>query len=269
MSHVISKDGTRIGYDVEGAGPAVILVAGATQYRAVDQKVTPALIGLLAPQFTLINYDRRGRGESGDASPYEVAREIEDIEALIDIAGGKAFVFGVSSGAVLALEAAAALPHKVAALALYEPAIDPNRSAETYQADHEKMAALAAENRRADMMSAFLLGVGMPPETLAGFKQSPAWPAFAAVGLTLEHDYRVLAEARKTDAPPARWRNAAMPVLILDGDKSYPFMAAGADWVASGLENARRVTLAGQGHEFDPQKLAPVLTAFFTGSAAS
>lgn len=263
MSQVTSKDGVTIGYDVTGSGPAVILVAGATQYRAVDQTVTPALVALLAQHFTVINYDRRGRGESSDKWPYAVAREVEDIAALLDIVGGEAFVFGMSSGAVLALEAAAAMPRKIKGLALYEPPIDPGRSSNAYRYEHMQMAVRAAEGRGAEMMSDFLLGVGMNEKQLEGFKQSPAWPAFASVGLTIEHDYRILADARASDTPPERWQNAIMPVLILDGDKSFPFMAAGADWVASGLHNAERITLADQSHEYDPILLAPVLTVFF------
>lgn len=263
MPQVISQDGVTIGYDVTGSGPALILVAGATQYRAVDQVITPALIRQLSSHFTVINYDRRGRGESGDKWPYAVAREVEDIAALIEVAGGEAFLFGMSSGAVLALEAASVLPRKVKALSLYEPPIDPGRSSETYRYEHMQMAVEAAQGRGPEMMSTFLLGVGMSAEALAEFKQSPAWPAFAAVGLTLEHDYRILADARAGNAPPERWQNAIMPVLVLDGDKSFPFMAAGADWVASGLHNVERVTLADQSHEYDPQVLAPVLKVFF------
>lgn len=262
MPQVTSKDGVTIGYDVTGSGPAVILVAGATQYRAVDP-VTPILIALLAQHFTVINYDRRGRGESTDKWPYAVAREVEDIAALLDVAGGEAFVFGMSSGAVLALEAAAAMPRKIKALALYEPPIDPGRSGDAYRYEHMQMAVQAAQGRAAEMMSDFLRGVGMSGAELDGFRQSPAWPAFAAVGLTLEHDYRILADARGSDGPPERWQNAIMPVLVLDGDKSFPFMAAGAEWVASGLHNVERMTLAGQSHEYDPKMLAPLLTVFF------
>ncbi|WP_162249181.1 alpha/beta fold hydrolase [Devosia sp. Root685] len=263
MPQVVSKDGVIIGYDVTGSGPAVILVAGATQYRAVDRTGTPALIGLLAQHFTVVNFDRRGRGESTDKWPYAVAREVEDIAALLEIAGGEAFVFGVSSGAVLALEAASAMPRKIKGLVLYEPPIDPDRSGDAYRYEHMQMAMEAAQGRAAEMMSDFLLAVGMSREALQAFKESPAWPAYAAVGMTLEHDYRILADARAGDTPPEHWQNAIMPVLVLDGDKSFPFMAAGADWVASGLHNVERMTLAGQSHEYDPKLLAPLLTVFF------
>ena len=269
MPTLVSRDGTVIGYDTAGQGPALILVAGATQYRAVDTTITPVLAGLLAERFAVVNYDRRGRGESGDTPPYAVAREIEDIAALIEAHGGRGYLFGMSSGAVLALEAAAALGEGVGAVVMYEPPIDPAASAERYQQDHAEMAALAAEGRAADMMGKFLAGVGMPPEALEGFRQSPAWPAYAAVGLTLEHDYRVLAEARTGAAPPERWRQVSAPVLVLDGAASFPFMHAGADWVASGLPNARRQTLAGQSHEYDPRVVAPVIAAFLEEAEAA
>lgn len=206
MPQVTSKDGVTIGCDVTGSGPAVILVAGATQYRAVDRTVTPTLISILAQHFTVISYDRRGRGESTDKWPYAVAREVEDIAALLDIVGGEAFVFGMSSGAVLALEAAAAMPRKIKGLVLYEPPIDPDRSSEAYRYEHMQMAVQAAQGRAAEMMSDFLLGVGMPKEALEGFMASPAWPAYSAVGLTLEHDYRILADARAGVPRPSAGR---------------------------------------------------------------
>src|SRR5690606_10919121 len=229
MPHVTSKDGTRIGYHTAGEGPLLITVAGATQYRGIDPEGTPGLALVLSYNYTVLIYDRRGRGESGDTWPYEVAREIEDIEALIDANGGSAYLFGMSSGAVLALEATAALGSKVKGLVMYEPPIDPERSSESYQSDPRDMAALAAENRGEDMIVNFLADI-MPPELFDGFRKSPSWPTFAGVGLTIEHDYRVLADARATDDPPTRWKSIAVPVLILDGDASFTFMRPGADW---------------------------------------
>lgn len=262
MAQVISRDGTRIGYETHGSGPLLVTVAGATQYRGIDPEGTPGLARQLAGDYTVLIYDRRGRGESTDTWPYEVAREIEDIEALIDANGGSARLFGMSSGAVLALEATAALGSKVKGLVMYEPPIDPERSSESYQSDHRDMAALAAENRGEDMIVNFLFDI-MPPEGFEGFRNSPSWPSFAAVGLTIEHDYRVLADARATDDPPARWQSVTAPVLILDGDASFPFMRAGADWVASGLPNATRRTLAGQSHDYDPVIVGQEVLAFF------
>ena len=261
MHKVISRDGTEIAYDLHGSGPLLICVAGATQHRAVDQEGTPALARLLSPHFTVLIHDRRGRGDSTDTAPYAVQREVDDIAALIEAHGGRADLFGMSSGAVLAVEAAASLGALVTGLVLYEPPIDPARSAADYQDDHADMAELARQGKAAQMMSAFM-GAFMSPEDLAGFEQSPAWPAYASVGLTLEYDYRILAEARQGNSPPERWSRITAPTLVLDGDQSFPFMKAGADWVANGLPGAQRRTLPGQAHGYDPAVMAPVIVEF-------
>ena len=262
MATVTSRDGTIIGYDRKGQGPAIIFVAGATQYRAVD-RTTPGMADDLADRFTIANYDRRGRGESTDTAPYAVQREIENIEALIDMAGGKAGLYGMSSGAVLALEAAAKLPGKVTGVLMYEPPIDPEQSSASAWQQHAEMVALSEKGDADGMMVKFMSGVGMPPDALEGFRRSPAWPAFASVGLTLEHDYRVMAEATDGDRPPARWQDIAVPVLVVNGDASYPFIEPGAAWVAAAVPGARRQVLPGQSHEFDPKVLGPVIAAFF------
>lgn len=268
MPHVASRDGTRIGYEIHGAGPLLVLVAGATQYRAIDREGTPRLAALLSERFTVVIFDRRGRGDSTDTWPYAVAREVEDIAALIEALGEDAFLFGMSSGAVLALEAAAARPEQVRGAVLYEPPIDVGQSPQHYLNEHTAMAALADKGMGEAMMAEFMGGV-MPPEAFDAFRQSPAWPAFAAVGLTLEHDYALLAGARADEVPPARWAAIAAPVLVLDGDASFPFMAAGADWVASGLPGATRETLAGQGHDVSPDILAPRIARFWDEAVAT
>lgn len=262
MATVTSRDGTIIGYDRKGKGPAIIFVAGATQYRAVD-RTTPGMADDLADRFTIVNYDRRGRGESTDTAPYAVQREIEDIEALIDMVGGKAGLYGMSSGAVLALEAAVKLPGKVTGVLMYEPPIDPEQSSASAWQQHAEMVALSEKGDADGMMVKFMSGVGMPPDALEGFRRSPAWPAFASVGLTLEHDYRVMAEATDGDHPPARWQDIDVPVLVVNGDASYPFIEPGAAWVAAAVPGARRQVLPGQSHEFDPKVLGPVIAGFF------
>ncbi|KKB08822.1 alpha/beta fold hydrolase [Devosia chinhatensis] len=261
MPTLISRDGTTIGYDVRGSGPVIILVAGATQYRAIDH-ATPRLIDHLASHFTMVNFDRRGRGASTDTLPYAVAREIEDIEALIDAMGGRAGLYGMSSGAVLALEAAAALPGKVTSLFLYEPPVDVGQPTEDLWKQHGEVAALAEKGDGEGMMCHFM-GAFMSPEELEAFRRSPAWPAFAAVGATIEHDYRVMAEARDGDSQPARWRDVAVPVLVVNGDSSFDFIDAGAAWVAAGVPGASRRILPGQGHDVSEEALAPVMMAFF------
>src|SRR5689334_25194862 len=158
---VISQDGTRIAFDQSGQGPAIILVSGATATRAAAVSLAAAL----APDFTVFAYDRRGRGESGDTAPYAVEREVEDIEALIDAAGGSAFVLGHSSGAVLALEAARLLPTKITKLALYEPPfiVDDSRPpAPENFASH--LNELVSSGRRGEAAESFMTFVGTPAE---------------------------------------------------------------------------------------------------------
>ena len=261
MPTLISKDGTTIGYEAKGSGPVIIMVAGATQYRAIDQ-TTPRLIDQLSDRFTLVNFDRRGRGESSDTTPYAVAREIEDIEALVDAFGGRAGLYGMSSGAVLALEAGAALPGKVTSAMLYEPPIDVAQTSADAWKQHSEMAALAERGQAEEMMSQFM-GAFMSPEDLAGFKQSPTWPGFAAVGGTIEHDYRIMAEATDGDRHPTRWQRIDVPVLVVNGDSSFPFIDAGAAWVAAGVPGAQRHVLAGQGHDVSVAAIAPVIAEFF------
>ncbi len=260
MPSIISADGTPIGYELTGSGPLLVAVPGATQYRAIDPG-TSELARQLAGAFTVLVYDRRGRGASGDTAPYAVAREVEDIAALIAANGGTASLYGMSSGAVLALEATVALGERVTGMVLYEPPIDPARAADSYEADRAAMAQLADAGRHEDMLVDFLSAV-MPQEALDGFRHSPGWPAFAAVGKTILYDYSVLAGARTGDAPPERWAEISAPVLILDGDHSFPFMKAGADWVSKGLRNVERRTLAGQDHGVAPDVLAPILVEF-------
>src|SRR5512138_1962324 len=155
MKTVTSKDGTTIAFDQSGNGPALILVDGATQYRAIDPRTTK-LAALLAEHFTVFHYDRRGRGDSSDTLPYAVEREVEDIEALIDEAGGSAFVYGISSGGCLALEAAARLGNKIKKLAIYEPPYNSDRAARKQWKEYrQQLADALAEDRRGDAVVLF------------------------------------------------------------------------------------------------------------------
>ena len=262
MPQVTSKDGTRIDYDQRGDGPPVILIDGALQHRAIDPS-TEVLADILARTMSVMHYDRRGRGESGDTSPYAVAREIEDIEALIAAAGGGAVrLYGMSSGAVLAIEAASALAARVGKLAAYEPPIDVEQSAEESWAAVREQEGFAARNDGSGAVAAFIRSTGAPAEAVEAMQQAPDWAGFARVGHTLAYDLRLLAEA--TDGGlPQRWQQARMPALIIDGDASFPFMGAGADAVARALPDARRRTLAGQTHEVEAAVLGPVLAEFF------
>src|SRR5215211_9425969 len=166
MKTVTSKDGTTIAFDQSGKGPVVVLVDGALQYRAFDQGM--AQLADLRPQhFPVIHYDRRGRGDSTDTQPYALEREIEDIEALIDEAGGSAFLYGISSGAALAMEAAIKLGGKVKKLAMYEAPYNSDEAArQAWITYRRQLKELLAADRRDDAVILFMMLVGMPAEQI-------------------------------------------------------------------------------------------------------
>jgi pimeloyl-ACP methyl ester carboxylesterase len=261
MEKVTSADGTQIAFDRYGSGPGLILVPGATAHRAVDE-TTAELARLLAEHFTVIHYDRRGRGDSGDTLPYAVEREAEDIQALVEAVGGRAHAFGMSSGAVLALAAAqngAALER----LVLYEPPVltHPDDPVDReYRGDLEK---LLAAGRNGDAMARFMTMAGMPAEEVEGFRASPGWAPFEAVAPTLAYDAAVMDPfSRGEPIPPDTWDRVTGPALVLEGGDSPPFMRRGAAAVAEALPNAEVRSLPGQTHSFEPGVLAPVLVEF-------
>lgn len=258
---VTSRDGTRIAYDKWGTGPAVIVVSGALSDRAGSSE----LAQLLAPRLTVYSYDRRGRGDSGDTPPYAVQREIEDIEALIDRAGGSAYVYGKSSGASLALQAAAALGGKVKKLALYEaPYSEAEGAAKAWQAFRARLDGLLAADRRADAITLFMKFVGAPDEVVAGMKASPAWPGMLAMAPTLAYDNAVVGDDRSVPVGVAAQVKA--DTLVMDGSASLgpmPFMRPTADKIAKAVPGARRQVVEGQAHDVSPKVLAPILLKFF------
>lgn len=266
MKTVISNDGTAIAFDRLGDGPAVILVGGAFQHRAIDPR-TAELAGLLAERFTVVHYDRRGRGDSGDTQPYAVEREIEDLDALIREVGGPVYVFGMSSGAVLALAAAAhGLP--IAKLALYEPPFIVDDSRSPVPADYSaRLRELASTGRRGEAVEYFLAhAVGVPVEVINQMRHAPVWPAFEAVAHTLAYDAAVMGDTMSgKPLPTDRWSAVTAPTLALDGGASPGWARAAVVALTEALRNARRETLDGQTHEVAPEVLAPVLIRFFAG----
>ena len=256
MEKVTSNDGTSIAYDRSGEGPAVILVSGGS----VDRSSNAPVGALLADRFTVFNYDRRGRGPSGDAPPYAVQREVEDLEALIGAAGGSAFVYGTSSGAALVLEAAAA-GLAITKLALWEPPyiIDPamrppSDTAETFER-------LVSEGRRGDAVEFFMANVvGMPAEFVAQARSQPWWGATEALAHTLAYDATIMGDY---SVPVDRAELVAAPTLVITGGASFPFMHETAKALASALPNGEIRTLEGQSHDVAPQVIAPALSEFF------
>lgn len=261
MKTVTSKDGTTIAFDQSGQGPALIFVDGALQYRAFDQGMAP-LADLLAKHFAVIHYDRRGRGDSGDMQTYELAREIEDIEAIIDHAGGSAFLYGISSGAALAFEAALALGSKVKKLAMYEPPYNDDKDArKAWKEYRRKLKELVVEGRKGDAVGHFMMLVGMPADQLEGMHQHPMWMLWEAVGLTLAYD--AIAMGEDASIPTKRAAKLSAPTLVMDGSESFPFMHGTAVALAEAIPNAQHRTLEGQTHDVAAEALAPVLIEFF------
>ena len=262
MKTVISKDGTSIAFDQSGTGPALILVHGAFMHRAIDPQAAQ-LADLLSPHFTVFHYDRRGRGESGDTQPYAVQREVEDIEALIDEAGGSAFVYGISSGAALAMEAAIELPDKIKKLAMYEaPYKGDEQARQAWKEFRRQLNDLLKADRRGDAAALFLTLVGMPADQLDEMRREPWWAAFEAVAPTLAYDAAVLGEDRAV--PTGKAARVAIPVLVMNGSASEAFMYDTAMALAKAMPNAQHRALEGQTHEVSSEAIAPVLVEFFT-----
>ena len=256
-THVRSADGTRIAFERAGDGPAVILVEPAGHYRGLS--AVAGLVPLLAGRFTVYIYDRRGRGDSTDTPPYAPAREVDDLAALIDHAGGAAHLYGYSSGALLALHAAAS-GLAVGRLALLEPPLQDSAGPDPLTGE---LAALVAAGRREDAVERFLLGCGVPDEVVTGMKAGESWARMAAIAPTLVYDCR-LSEAMT----PALVRGVHNETLVLDSAGSSDDLTGSASTVAARLPNAVHRSLPGEWHGVADEVLAPVVGDFFGYPAA-
>jgi pimeloyl-ACP methyl ester carboxylesterase len=256
MEQVRSRDGTTIAFDRLGQGPPVVLVSGGS----VDRSSNLPLAQELAPEFTVLNYDRRGRGPSGDTHPYAIEREIEDIEAVIEAAGGEASLYGSSSGAVLAMLAAGTdLP--VAKLAMWEPPFVPEGMAPPPEDQVEQYETMVAEGRRGDAVEYFMSRVvGLPSEFVEGARQQPFWAATEALAHTLAYDARIMSDYR---IPVDRAAGVKVPTLVIAGGADMPWMRDTAAALAEALPQGQVQFLDGQGHDVDPTVLAAVLKEFF------
>ena len=255
MNEVTSQDGTTIAFDRMGEGPPLILVCGGS----TDRMANVPLAALLASNFTVLNYDRRGRGDSGDTPPYAIEREVEDIDALTREAGGSAFLYGTSSGAALALDAAAAgLP--ITKLALWEPPFILDESRRPPADQVERYDEMIAEGRRGDAVEYFMSNVvGMPAEFVADARTQPWWSAQEALAHTLAYDAVVMGDY---SLPAERAASVKAPALVIAGGASFPWMRETAQALADALPDGRIRVLEGQGHNVDPAVLAPALIEF-------
>jgi pimeloyl-ACP methyl ester carboxylesterase len=263
MRTVTSRDGTTIGYERLGNGSPIILVDGALCYRGMGPM--RALARQLANHFTLVLYDRRGRGESGDTPPWSVDREIDDIAALVTAVGGSACLFGISSGAVLALNAAArglVIPK----LAVYEPPFIVDRTRDPVPEDFiPGLQRLLAEGNRSEVVKRFMRMVGMPGILIALMRFFPNWSKLAALAHTVPYDLTTMDGTQSgRPLPKDRWAAVRAPCLVIDGGKSPQWMRNGAKALHDLLPGSTYQTLPGQTHMVKAEVLAPPLIEFFS-----
>ena len=254
---VTSTDGTRIAFSRTGTGPVLVLVDGAMCYRDFGpaKDFTEALKG----DFTVVSYDRRGRGESGDSSTYDAKLEFDDLRAVLDAVGGSPYVLGFSSGAGLAYRAAAA-GAKMSKLVGYESPWVGRRGGRDYVRDLD---ALAAQGRGDKMVDYFMTKmIGAPFFVPVMFRLMGAnWKKLTAVGLTIRYDARVM--GGDFEVPVAELAKITVPTLTVWGSKAAEEMVAGNEKVAASIPGAQSRVLEGQTHNVTPAALAPVLRDFF------
>ncbi len=274
MDTVISRDGTKIAYDRYGEGPPVILVNGALGDRKLDRKfkLGNVLAGLLSPRLTVINYDRRGRGDSDEAGPFAVEREVEDIAALIDTVGGTAYLWGFSSGAALALRAAGA-GIGVERLSVYEAPFMVDRNDKLPAADYaQRLDELIAAGDRGGAVREFTRrAMGVPAPIVAFMRLMPMWELLEANAHTLPYDWAALGAHNMKGDPlrPAEWASVSVRTLVTYGAKSPSNLQKGSRALAEVLPNAELRALQGMNHNLKVKVLAPVLAEFFAQGVVS
>ncbi len=264
-TEVISKDGTTIAFDRSGEGPPIVLVGGAL----ADRSAAGELAAQLSPRLTVVAFDRRGRGDSGDTAPYAPEREVEDIEALILAVGGQAFALGHSSGAVLALESARTLPDRISKLALYEPPFIVDDSRPLLPADYvTHLDDLVTGGRRGDAVEFFMTtAVGVPAEVVAGMREQPFWSSLESTAHTLAYDGAIMGDTMGGSPAPLqrRWASVGVPTLVMDGGASPDWQRNAVRALVDILPDSQHRTLEDQDHGPASEVLAPELVEFFLG----
>lgn len=257
----VSKDGTLISASSFGSGPPVILIDGALCYRGVGPN--ESLSKKLARNFTVYTYDRRGRGRSADSGVYDVRREIEDIESLLAASGGHAQVIGISSGALLALEAANTLAG-IKSLALYEPPVIVDSSRISTESSWDAIVAEVLLNRRDEALQLFLQLVGTPRLMMWVLRITPMWRKLRAIAHTLTYDEKLVSPfQRGAPIPTDRWKHVTAPTLVIAGAKSPPWMHTGAKAVAEQLQEGVLLLLPEANHMVKGKLVAPLVCSFF------
>jgi pimeloyl-ACP methyl ester carboxylesterase len=267
METVVSQDGTTIAYDRYGEGPAVILVGGALSYRKF-KKMGQIAEALAERGYTAINYDRRGRGDSDEAGPFSVEREVEDIAALIDANGGSASLWGWSSGGALALRAAGA-GIGVESVAVYEVPfmVDPGERLPTPDYAQRLDELVAAGDRSGAVKHFMRNAIGLPAPFVALMRVTPMWGGLKLTAHTLPYDWAALGTDRMYGAPlrPEDFASVSVSVLVVYGAKSPANLRKGSQGLAEVLPNAELRELEGQTHNVKPKVFVPVLAEYLKG----
>jgi len=262
MATTRSKDGTTIAYTATGSGPALVVVDGAMCHRKFGP--SKAIAEQLADRFTVITYDRRGRGESSNTLPFSPAREIEDLDAVIKANGGAAYVVGISSGAALALEAGnQGLPIK--SLALFEAPFIVDNTRTPIGAEYlPQLKTMINEDRRSDAVKSFMYAVQVPKIFVFLMQLMPSWKQMKEIAPTLVHDITIVEPYQRGKALPAdRWSGVKVPTLVIDGGKSPAWMRNAQGALAAVIPGAKTQTLPGQTHMVSAKVLAPAVAQFF------
>lgn len=256
---VASKDGTKIAYEVDGHGQAVVLVLGALNTRRSGAK----LAKLLAPRFAVVGYDRRGRGDSTDTLPYSPRREVEDLEALTAAVGGPVCLYGHSSGGALAIKAAAELRNQVKRLAVYEPPYAPDVHARKAARAYDKaLKGLLKAGRNGDAVALFVKAVGVSDKQIQAMRRLPMWRGLERLAPTLAYESELLGAGHSPPTPLLS--RIKTPTLVIHGGAGAASMRDAARAVTQAMPKARLRTLAGQTHGVKPEVLAPILEEFFS-----
>jgi pimeloyl-ACP methyl ester carboxylesterase len=264
METTRSADGTTIAFDRLGDGPPLVLLPGAMCTRGV----TAPLAAALSAHLTVLNVDRRGRGDSDDRStapPWLVEREVEDVAAVVAAAGGSAAVYGHSSGAALALHAAAAVGIGVTRLVLHDAPFSLPGGEEPARDWDVTLRRLLGEGRDDEAVETFLLRVGVPEPVVRQMRTGPQWGAMAAVAPTLAYDSAAMGDREGGLVPQATLARVGVPALVVVGEAGHPFMRQVADALVAGLPDARATGLAGAGHDAGPDVVAPAMLPFVLG----
>lgn len=265
MATAISGDGTAIAYETTGTGPAVVLVDGALSYRSSGP--SRPLAQQLASAYAVTCYDRRGRGESGDTAPHAVEREVDDLAAVLEAVGGSAYVYGISSGGALVLEAAArGLP--ITRAAVYEIPLFVAGGRDWDAAGYvRELERFVASGNRSKAVKHFMRAVQVPAPVVALMPLLPMWPRLKRVAHTLPYDHALLGDtASGHDTPVPRWALSDTPTLIMGGGKSPGWMQRAQTVIAEALPAAEHRTIPGQTHLLEAEAVAAVLREEFRRS---